>query len=83
MRIYIKQDKKRMFIPIPFCMLKAALSIVTMPIILKYIPEKERRFMEMIDFKELKKCIGMLKEYKGLKMVEVRDSEGNRVDITI
>jgi hypothetical protein len=82
-RIYIKENKKRIFIPIPLSLLKAVISIIQMPLVLRNISEHERRYIDAINFKELKKSIDMLKEYKGLKIVEVKDSEGHQVSITI
>ncbi|WP_070000103.1 hypothetical protein [Cellulosilyticum sp. I15G10I2] len=83
MRIYIKEDKNIIFIPIPLVLLKAVFSIMEMPIVKRHIPERKRYIIQDINFNQLKQCVDMLKEYKGLKLVDIKDSKGNRIKITI
>lgn len=83
MRVYVKTDGKRFFIPVPLGIVKLGLMFVKTPFIVKHIPEKSRKYMDMIDFNELSKCINVLKKYKGLRLVEVKDKDGTEVTITI
>ena len=83
MRIYINEGKTRMFIPLPLALLRAAVSIMQMPIVQRNLSAKDREYIEAVDWAELKKCITMLKDYKGLKVVEVKDSKGTKISITI
>ena len=53
------------------------------PLILKHIPEKDRKYIDMIDFHKISKCMDILKEYRGLNLVEVKSSDGTEVRITV
>jgi gamma-glutamylcyclotransferase (GGCT)/AIG2-like uncharacterized protein YtfP len=45
--------------------------------------KESRVFIEEFDFKKLINSIDQLKDYKGLKLVEVNDKEGNEVTIIV
>lgn len=52
----------------------------------KNATEEQKKYFDCIDslnFKELKKGIDVLNEYKGLKMVEVNSGDGTGVKIII
>lgn len=83
MKIYIKSGWKRFIIPFPLALAKLGISIVKAPLVLKYVPEESRKYMDIIDFNELSKCIDILKEYRGLSLVEVKSKDGTEVTITI
>lgn len=83
MRIYVKTNGRRFFIPVPLCVANLAISIVQSPFIQRYIPEKDKKYVEMIDYNILKNCISDLRGYRGLKIVEVRSKDGTEVTITI
>lgn len=83
MRIYVKSGWKRFVIPVPFMFLRLGASILKSPWTIKYIPEENRKYVDMIDFKQLLKCIGVLKGYSGLRIVEVKTKDGTEVVITI
>ncbi|MDD7793135.1 hypothetical protein [Clostridium sp. 'White wine YQ'] len=83
MRIYVKAEGRSFFIPCPLVFAKWGMSLVKTPFIMKNIPEEERKYVEMIDFKELSNCLYILKEYKGLTLVDVKAKDGTIVKITI
>jgi hypothetical protein len=85
-RVYIKLSSGRSFrVPAPIGLVKAALSLggFGMNIAKRYIPEDQRQYIECLDFKELRKGFNVLKDYKGLKLVEVKAQDGTEVRIII
>ncbi|WP_341274436.1 hypothetical protein [Clostridium acetobutylicum] len=83
LRIYIKNKNMRFVIPIPNFFIRFSLKFIQKPFILRNIPLKDRKYIEMIDFDALYRCVDILKEYKGLKVVDVEDKEGTKVIIKI
>ncbi|AKA68876.1 hypothetical protein [Clostridium scatologenes] len=83
MKIYIKSGKMRFTIPVPNVLLKFGISIVNAPFIQKHISEKDKKYVNMINWKELSSSIDILREYKGLKIVDVHSRDGNHVTITL
>ena len=83
MRIYVKSGKIAFIIPLPNVFLKFGVSFIKTPFIQKYIPEKDKKYIDIIDFKEFSNCIDILKEYKGLKIVDVQSKDGSHVTITL
>lgn len=86
MRIYIKTDDGKVFkIPAPFWLVKGALGLGSFGVAIgrRYIPEESRQYVDAVDFRELRKGLGVLKDYKGLKLVEVRSNDGTEITITI
>ena len=83
MRIYMKTGNRKFIIPIPLIFLRFGLLLFNRPFIRKYIPEKERKYVDIINFVQLSKCVGILKEYRGLKLVEVKAEDGTEVVITL
>ena len=83
MRIYLKLDNgKRFFIIAPIWLIKAGLGIGS-GIAKKHIPEDQRIYFDCIDFKELRKGLDVLKNYKGLNMVDIKAKDGTEVKIVI
>lgn len=83
MRIYVKAKERKFFIPVPLCIASLGISIMQSSLVQRHIPEKDRKYVDMIDYNALKKCIRGLGEYKGLKLVEVKAKDGTEVTITI
>lgn len=84
MKIYIKNgDGKKFYIPLPMWMIKMGLSNVTIKIVAKNLSIENKKHLEQINFKALSKNIGELKEYKGLKIVDVKSKDGSEVTITV
>ncbi|MCY6371495.1 hypothetical protein [Clostridium ganghwense] len=84
MRIYIKEKGKiGLFIPVPLWFLRAVCNEKFIKFILKYMEPEQRKYIESIDFGKLSKVLKMLKEYKGLEMVNVEDSKGTKVKIVV
>lgn len=86
MRIYVRNnDGKSYKIPAPIGLVKAALGLGNFGVTIasRYIPEEQRQYVDSIDFRELRKGLDVLKNYKGLKMVEVKTMDGTEVTIII
>lgn len=86
MRIYVKtNDGKTIRIPAPMWIVKAALGLggFGTNIAKRYAPEESRQYIDMIDFRELRKGFEVLQDYKGLKLVDVKSSDGTIVEIII
>ncbi|AKN30364.1 hypothetical protein Ccar_05820 [Clostridium carboxidivorans P7] len=83
MKIYIKSGKMGFTIPVPNVLLKFGISIVDAPFIQKHISEKDKKYVNMINWKELSSSIDILREYKGLKIVDVHSKDGSHVTITL
>ena len=83
MKIYVKSGKVGFTIPLPNVLLKFGISIVNTPFIQKHIPEKDKKYVNIIDWKQLSGCIDILKEYRGLKIVDVHSKDGSHVTITL
>ncbi|NMM62508.1 hypothetical protein HBE96_07345 [Clostridium sp. P21] len=83
MRVYIKSGNVGFTIPVPNMFLKFGISIVNTPFIQKHIPEEDKKYVNIIDWKQLSGCIDILKEYKGLKIVDVHSKDGSHVTITL
>lgn len=83
MRVYIKSGKMRFIMPVPFILLRLGISIFSSSFIKKHVPQKDRKYFDMIDPGELSKCLGILKEYKGLRIVEVKTKDNIKVVITL
>ena len=68
LRIYIRLNSGKNFkIPAPIGLIKAALGFggFGISIAKRYIPEEQRKYIENIDLKELRKGFDVLKSYKG------------------
>lgn len=83
MKIYIKSGKMGFTLPVPTVLLKFGISIVDAPFIQKHISEKDKKYVNMINWKELSSSIDILREYKGLKIVDVHSRDGSHVTITL
>lgn len=49
----------------------------------KHVPEEQLSYLESIDFKELKKAVDVLKNYKGLQMIDIRVKDGTEIKVVI
>lgn len=86
MRIYVKTNNGRSFrIPAPIGLVKAALGLGNFGLYIgkKYIPEEQRRYVDCIDLRKLKDGFDVLRQYKGLTLVDVKASDGTEVRIII
>lgn len=83
MRVHVRTNGKCFFIPVPLAIVKLGILFVKAPFIIKYISPEGRKYIDVINFNELNKCIDVLRSYRGLKLVEVRDKKGTEVTITI
>ena len=86
MKIYVKLSNGRSFkIPAPIGLVKAALSLggFGVSIARKYIPKEQRQYIDCVDFRELKKCLDVLRDYKGLKLLDIKTNDGTDVTIII
>lgn len=80
MKILIKAQGLNFRIPIYFPM--AFVKLVVKGYIKKEAFNKENiKYIEAIDFDFLSQSLNILKEYKGLKIVDVHSSDGTEVEI--
>jgi len=85
-KIYIKLNTGRSFkIAAPIVLVKMVLGLggFGVSIARRYIPEEQRQYVDGINFRELKKGFDVLKNYKGLKLVEVTARDGTEVTIVV
>lgn len=79
MRVIIRNEGYKYFIPVPLWLggvgLKVAMKFVGKETL---TPNQQKEILEL--FKVLRKA---LKGYKGLKIVEVKDADGNEVTISV
>lgn len=83
MKIYIKSGKMGFTLPVPNVFLKFGILIVNTPFIQKHISEKDKKYVNMVNWKELSNSIDILREYKGLKILDVHSRDGSHVTITL
>lgn len=86
LKIYLKiENGRRYFIPAPIWLVKAGLGMGNFGVRIakKHIPEDQIAYVESIDFRKLKVAIDVLKEYKGLNMVDIKAKDGTEVKIVI
>ncbi|HEY8892186.1 MAG TPA: hypothetical protein VIM70_18250 [Clostridium sp.] len=86
MKIYVKLESGRSFkIPAPIGLVKVALGLggFGVSIARRYIPKEQRQYIDCINFRELRCSMDVLRNYKGLKMVDVKAADGTEVVIVI
>lgn len=84
MRIYIKTDEgKKLRIPVPMWVVRLGTRLPIERIVRKHMKEKDAKYLEMIDWKEMRNLIISLSDYKGLNLVDIRASDGTEVLIRI
>jgi hypothetical protein len=83
MRIFIRDNNKKITIPAPFWLIEFGIRIAGSRLILRTVPPDSRQYVEMIDFKKLSEGFKVLKNYKGLVLVHVISKSGEEVKITI
>ena len=72
-------------IPAPLWLIKASLGLggFGVSIARKYVPQEQRIYYDNIDFKELSKGFNVLKDYKGLTLVDIKSKDGSELKIII
>ena len=84
MKIYIKSEEGKGFnIHLPLWVLKLGCGNVSKYLIMHKVPEKHLKYIDAINFRELRRGIDTLKEYRGLKLVEIKSKDGSQVIITV
>lgn len=86
MRIYIKNKNGRTFvIPAPMSLVKFLMGMGDFGISIskKYVSTEQLKYYENFDFKELKKGMNVLKDYKGLILVEISTKDGDYIKIVV
>ncbi|GIM29139.1 hypothetical protein CPJCM30710_18050 [Clostridium polyendosporum] len=86
MRIYIREKTgRKFFIPVPLSIAGAACKIANFVFkrVDKHIDAQTKEILDCIDFDELARSLKHLKGYKGLKMVEVKSQEGDKITIIL
>lgn len=86
MRVYLKMKNHRRYcipVPLPLFILRLGLLDFAKRQALKHVDQNARRYIEAIDFNAILKGIEDIKNYKGLKLVEVVVKEGTEVTIVV
>jgi hypothetical protein len=84
MRIYIKTEEgKKIKIPVPMWTIRLGTRLPIERIVRKHMKEKDAKYLEMIDWTEMRKLIISLSEYKGLRLVDIKANDGTEVLIQI
>ena len=84
MRIYIKTEEgRKLRIPVPMWAVRVVTRLPIERIVRKHIKEKDAKYLELIDWKEMRNLIISLSEYKGLNLVDIKGSDGAEVLIQI
>ena len=84
MRIYIKTDEgRKLKIPVPMWAVRLATRLPIEKIVRKHIKEKDAKYLELINWDEMRNLVISLSEYKGLNLVDIRASDGTEVQIRI
>lgn len=84
MRVYIKANNgMRFFIPAPLWVLKIGLNTWIKDIIKKNLSDEQKQYIDYIDFRKLSRSIDLLKEYKGLTIVDIKAADGTFVNIRL
>jgi hypothetical protein len=84
MRIFIKTDKgKKINIPVPMWTIRLGARFPIERIVRKHTKEKATKYLDLIDWTEMRKLIISLGEYKGLILVDIKASDGTEVLIQI
>ena len=86
MRIYIRlKNGRNLKLPAPIGLVKAVIGLggFGVSISRRFIPLEQRQYIDCINFKELRKGMDILRDYKGLKILEVKAGDGPDVTIII
>lgn len=84
MRVYVRTTEGRKFwIPVPLWILKLGTGAWVEGIVKKYVPDEQKQYVDCIDFSKLHKAINVLKQYKGLTIVDVNAKDGTIVNVKI
>ena len=81
MRVYVRKGEKSFSIRLPLGVVKIIPAWLMNQVVSKYY-NCESRAGE-IDFAELKKAMRLLKQYKGMNIIEVKNSRGEEVVVRI
>jgi len=84
MRIYIKTEEgKKIRIPVPMWVVRLGTKIPIERIARKHMKEKDAKYLDLIDWKEMRSLILSLNDYKGLTLVDIKANDGTEVLIRI
>jgi len=86
LRIYIRlKNGRNLKLPAPIGLVKAVIGLggFGVSISRRFIPLEQRQYIDCINFKELRKGMDVLRDYKGLKILEVKAGDGPDVTVII
>lgn len=84
MKIYIKTDEGRNIrIPVPMWFVRLGTRLPIEKIARKHMKEKDVKYLDVIDWNEMRKLLISLEEYKGLNLVDIKANDGTEVLIQI
>ena len=86
MRIYIRlKNGRNLKLPAPIGLVKAVIGLGGFGVLIsrRFIPLEQRQYIDCINFKKLRKGMDVLRDYKGLNILEVKAGDGPKVTIII
>ncbi|MBU3128499.1 hypothetical protein [Clostridium tagluense] len=84
MRIYIKTEEgRKLRIPVPMWAIRLVTRLPIERIVRKHMREKHAKYLELIDWNEMRNLIISLSDYKGLNLVDIKANDGTEVQIRI
>lgn len=84
MKIYIKTDEgKKITIPLPMWVVRMGARLPIERIARKHMKEKDAKYLDLIDWDEMRTLLISLNEYKGLTLVDIKANDGSEVLIQI
>ena len=84
MRIYIKTEEgRKLRIPVPMWAVRLVVRLPIERIVKKHMKENDAKYLDLIDWKEMRTLIISLSDYKGLNLVDIRANDGTEVLLRI
>lgn len=86
MRIYLRHENKRRYcipVPFPLFLIRLVCSNSLKRLILKNLNSEAKKYIEHLDLDALSTAIADIKQYKGLRLVEVSTHKGDEVTIIL
>ena len=84
MRIIIRTEEGKTYcIPVPFFVLKVGTGKWMKNTIKKHIKKDKEKYIDCINFRELHKAVNILKQYKGLDIVDIKAKDGSVINIRL
>ncbi|QGU96429.1 hypothetical protein GOM49_16180 [Clostridium bovifaecis] len=83
MKVYLQHKRLRMVLPVPTWILRLMSKAAIKNSIIKHTPREYIKYVESMDFNEVDKAVEILKQYKGMDIVNVESNDGTKVRIRL